>query len=81
MPVIEHAEPVEQHKPAPVISLETWKAKMGKNREGLDSRQLLLRLMELGTAPGMTDGKLLQIIQLMERLLTEPQKPDDESGV
>jgi tetratricopeptide (TPR) repeat protein len=81
MPVIEYGEPVEQHKPAPVISLETWKAKMGKNREGLDSRQLLLRLMELGTAPGMTDGKLLQVIQLMERLLTEPQKPDDESGV
>ena len=79
MPVVEHAESVEQHKPAPVISLETWKARMVKNREGLDSRQLLLRLMELGTAPGMTDGKLLQVIQLMERLLTEPQKPDDES--
>ena len=78
MPVIEHPEPIEWHKPAPVISLETWKAKMVKNHEGLDSRELLLKIVELSTAPGMTDGKLLQVIQLMQRLLIEPQKPDDE---
>ena len=87
MPVIEHAELIEQDRPAPVINLETWKAKMGKKKNGdledLDSRQLLLKLMELGVAPGMTDDKLLQAIQFMYKLLTEPQKSDDgddESG-
>ena len=34
-----------------------------KNLEGLDSRQLLLRLMELGTARGMTDEKLLKVME------------------
>ena len=79
MPVIEHAESTQWHKPAPVISLESWKAKMSDKGDELDSRQLLLKVMELSTAPGMTDGKLLQTIQFMYKLLIEsPQKPDDD---
>ena len=84
MPVIEHAELIEQDRPAPVINLETWKAKMGKKKNGdkgledLDSRELLLKLIELGVAPGMTDSKLLQAIQFMYKLLIEPPKPDDD---
>jgi hypothetical protein len=85
MPVIEHAEPVKQDRPALVINLETWKAKMGKkkngkNRTGLDGRQLLLRLVELSTAPGMTDDKLYKVVALMEKLLTEPDEPQKPDG-
>ena len=83
MPVIEHAEPIEEGWPAPVVNLETWKANMGKKKNGgdhedLDSRQLLLKVMELSTAPGMTDGKLLQVIQYMYKLLIDVPKPDDD---
>ena len=78
MPVVEQVESTEWHKPAPVISLESWKAKMSDKGEGLDSRELLLKVVELTTAPGMTDGKLLQVIQFMYKLLIEPQKPDDD---
>ena len=78
MPVIEHAGPIEWHKPAPVISLKSWKAKMGNKGERLDSRDLLLRVVELSTAPGMTDGKLLQVVQYMYELLTEPPEPDND---
>ena len=82
MPAVEYVEPTKQARPAPVVNLESWKAKMGKkknggkNLEGLDSRQLLLRLMELGTAPGMTDDKLSKVLAMMEKLLAEPDKPD-----
>ena len=84
MPVIEHAEPIEEGWPAPVINLETWKANMGKKKNGgdhedLDSRELLLKVMELSTAPGMTDGKLLQVIQYMYKLLIDAPKPDDDN--
>ena len=83
MPVIEHAKPIEEGWPAPVVNLETWKANMGKKKNGgdhedLDSRELLLKLMELGVAPGMTDSKLLQAIQFMYKLLIEAPKPDDD---
>ena len=80
MPAIEHAEPTEWHKPAPVISLESWKAKMSDKGDELDSRQLLLKVMELSTAPGMTDGKLLQVIQYMYKLLIDAPKPDDDNS-
>ena len=83
MPVIEYAEPTEWHKPAQVISQESWKAKMSDKGDELDGRELLLKVVELSTHPGMTDAKLLQVIQLMYKLLIEPpQKPDgeDESG-
>ncbi|HEX5734690.1 MAG TPA: hypothetical protein VF131_17800 [Blastocatellia bacterium] len=49
MPVVEHVEPTRQDRPAPIVNLEIWKAKMGKkknsdkNLEGLDSRQLLIK--------------------------------------
>ncbi len=49
MPVIEYAEPTEWHKPAQVISLETWKAKMSDKGDELDSRELLLKVVELTT--------------------------------
>ena len=90
MPVVEQAEPVKQDRPAPVINLESWKARMGKKKngdkglEGLDSRELLLRLMELGTAAGMTDDKLYKVVAMMEKLLSEPDEPqnpdDDKTG-
>ena len=79
MPVIEYAEPTEWHKPAQVISLEKWKTKMSDKGDELDGRELLLKVVELTTHPGMTDGKLLQVIQYMYKLLIEsPQKPDDD---
>ncbi len=78
MPVIEYTEPTEWHKPAPVINLETWKAKMSDKGDELDSRELLLKVVELTTAPGMTDGKLLQVIQFMYKLLIDAPKPDDD---
>jgi len=89
MPVVEYVEPTKQARPAPIVNLETWKAKMGKKKNGgknlneLDSRQLLLKLMELGTAPGMTDDKLSKVLAMMEKLLAEPdepQKPDDDNS-
>ncbi len=89
MPAVERIEPTKQGRPAPVINIETWKAKMGKKKngdmslEGLDGRQLLLRLMELGTSQGMTDEKLYKVVALMEKLLSEsdePQKPDDDNS-
>ncbi len=88
MPVVEHAEPTKQGRPAPVIDLETWKAKMSKKKnddmslEDLDGRELLLRLMELGTSQGMTDEKLYKVVAMMEELLSEPgepQEPDDDN--
>lgn len=78
MPVIEYAEPTEWHKPAQVISLETWKAKMSDKGDELDGRELLLKVVELTTHPGMTDGKLLQVIQFMYKLLIDAPKPDDD---
>ena len=87
MPVFEYAEPRKQGRPAPVINLESWKAKMAKKKNGdksleeMDGRQLLLRLMELGTATGMTDEKLYKVVSLMESLLAEPDEsrmPDDD---
>ena len=88
MPVVEPSEPVKQRRPARVINLESWKARMGKKKncdkslEELDGRELLLRLMDLGTATGMTDQKLYKVVSMMESLLSEsdePQKPDDDN--
>ena len=86
MPAVEHAEPVKRAKPAPVINLETWKTMMSKKKndnlclEEMDGRQLLLRMMELGS--DMTDAKLYKVVALMEKLLSEPdetQKPDGDN--
>ena len=88
MPVVEHAKPVIQHRPARVINLESWKARMGKKKNGdecledLDGRELLLRLMDLGTSTEMTDEKLYKVVTLMESLLSEsdePENPDDDN--
>jgi hypothetical protein len=90
MPAVERAGPARQGRPARVINLESWKAKMGKKKNGdksleeLDSRELLLRLMELGTATEMTDDKLHKVVAMMESLLSEPDEPqmpdDDDTG-
>jgi tetratricopeptide (TPR) repeat protein len=79
MPVVEHAEPAKQDRPARVLNLQEWKKKMGKDKNGdekddqsseeLDDRQIMLRIIQLVSEHERTEDELRDMLDAVEKVV------------
>ena len=77
--------PRNSEQPARVLSILEWRKKMGKdsndtpkdtkNYQEMTGREMLLKIMELTAAKDITDYELQEILEAIERILSERKDP------
>jgi tetratricopeptide (TPR) repeat protein len=77
MPPVEQTEPIKQDTPAPIVSLEQWKKKMGKEKNGEKKEERpknradkLIKIYG-SINEGTTDEELDKILDFLEKLKTK----------
>jgi hypothetical protein len=80
MPVVESAEPAKQDRPASVINLQMWKAKMGKDKNGeipeipkdANVADMMIMVMNLMSKEGnATEEKMRKLLEYATKLFSE----------
>jgi tetratricopeptide (TPR) repeat protein len=76
-------EPLPKNWSARILDLLTWKRKMGKKTNGqkdnnkapqeLSERDIIIKVMNLMTQEGISEKKLLKILDHVEKVLAEPE--------
>ena len=82
MPVVEHSEPAKPSRPANVLSLQEWKDKMGKDKNGknekltenMSGKDMVVKIMNLTTQEGVSEKNLRKILDYVRKVLSEPDK-------
>jgi tetratricopeptide (TPR) repeat protein len=80
MPEFEHAESAKQDRPASVINLQMWKAKMGKDKNGeipeipkdMNVADMMIMVMNLMSKEGnATEEKMRKLVEYATKLFSE----------
>ena len=82
MPVVEHSEPAILDRPASVLSIQEWKDKMIKDKncknerlpEDVSGKDMVVKIMNLTTQEGISEGNLRRILDYVREVLSEPDK-------
>jgi hypothetical protein len=82
MPVVEHSEPAILDRPASVLSLQEWKDKMVKDKNGkneklpedMNGKDMVVKIMNLTTQEGVSEKNLRKILDYVRKVLSEPDK-------
>lgn len=82
MPVVEHSEPAILDRPASVLSLQEWKDKMVKDKNGkneklpedVNGKDMVVKIMNLTTQEGVSEKNLRKILDYVRKVLSEPDK-------
>ena len=79
MPPVEQTEPIKQDRPAPIVSLEQWKKKMGKEPNGenkidpkkMTEKEKLFKIIELSSQESITEYQLDQILDAILKITSK----------
>jgi hypothetical protein len=82
MPIVEHSEPAVLDRPASVLSLQEWKNKMVKDKNGkneklpedMNGKDMVVKIMNLTTQEGVSEKNLRKILDYVRKVLSEPDK-------